>query len=100
MKFSERKIKRISLGLFGTLMLTGLVACAGAPTPVPDGEGVDLYRARCGACHSVPHPARHTKEQWPPVLTLMERRMAEAGMPPFVEGERARILGYLERHGR
>lgn len=98
--FSDEIIRRASLGLYGVLMLAGLAACAGAPTPLPEEQDTSLYRSRCGGCHAVPHPARHSKKQWPGMVALMERRMTEAGMPALAEGERTRILDYLERHGR
>jgi cytochrome c5 len=77
-------------------------ACAGAPTPLPEAASDDagLYRTRCGACHSVPHPGRHTPAEWGRMLKLMEVRMADAGMAPLEGPERARILDYLTRHAR
>ncbi|HHQ41890.1 MAG TPA: cytochrome C [Chromatiales bacterium] len=84
-------------------LLAGLAAgCAGAPTPLPEpgSEGERLMRARCGACHAVPHPARLRAADWPAMLALMERRMAERGMAPLGESERETLLGYLRAHAR
>ncbi|MFQ5509126.1 MAG: cytochrome C [Leptospirillia bacterium] len=85
-----------------TMLLSLLAGCAGAPTPLPQGESESavLYRNACGACHSVPHPARHTAEQWEHLLTLMEVRMAERGMAFPEPDARSRILGYLKAHAR
>jgi hypothetical protein len=82
--------------------LAALAACAGAPTPLPEADGADakLYAARCGTCHSVPHPARHTALEWERVLRLMDQRTAEAGMAPLAGEERERVVAYLTRHGR
>lgn len=82
--------------------LAALPACAGAPTPLPEADSGDarLYAARCGACHSVPHPGRHTPEEWDHMLRLMDLRMAEAGMPALADGERERVIAYLARHAR
>jgi len=82
--------------------LVALAACAGAPTPLPeaDGAGAKLYAAKCGVCHSVPHPARHTALEWDHVLRLMDVRMAEAGMAPLAGAEREGVVAYLTRHGR
>jgi len=80
----------------------GLAGCAGAPTPLPDpgSEGERLMRARCGICHAVPHPARMRAADWPAMLALMERRMAERGVAALTEAERRALLAYLQAHGR
>ncbi len=79
-----------------------LTACATSGTPLPDSstKAARTYRAKCSTCHSVPHPARHTREQWPPLIALMERRMAERRMPGLSEEDRAVILDYLKRNAR
>jgi cytochrome c5 len=79
-----------------------LYACAGAPTPLPDGDSADarLYAARCGACHSVPHPGRHTVAEWDRMLKLMDERMAQRAMPPLEGDARERIRAYLASHAR
>jgi hypothetical protein len=48
----------------------------------------------------LPHPARLTYPGWVQLLPLMERRMAERGMPPLSETERNEILVYLKAHAR
>lgn len=84
------------------LSVLALAACAGAPTPIPDSGSADarLYTERCSACHSLPHPARHTPAQWEHLLGVMERHMADRGMEPLAPGERRRILAYLAAHAR
>lgn len=82
------------------LMLIFSVACATAPTPIPDPQsiGARLYVEKCGVCHSVPHPKRHTFEQWRHMLTLMDKRMEEKLGAPLLAREKTVILEYLKRN--
>jgi cytochrome c5 len=77
-------------------------ACAAAPTPLPEADSEDarVYVQRCGACHSVPAPGRHTAAEWDRMLVLMDARMAQRAMPPLEDHERDRIRAYLARHAR
>jgi len=79
-----------------------LIGCAGTPTPIPlaDSEAGKFYAQRCGACHTVPHPKRHSMEEWSMLLDLMQVRMAERGVPPLHGLERTRIEHYLQGHAR
>jgi hypothetical protein len=79
-----------------------VAACAGQPTPIPDREtpSARLYAARCGACHSVPHPKRQTGDQWGYLLSLMETNMEHRDVQPLSPDERDLILSYLETHAR
>lgn len=99
MRANEWIVTAAAAGLIG---LATLAACAGAPTPLPEAEGADakLYAAKCGGCHSVPHPGRHTQKEWDRVLRLMDQRTAEAGMAPLAGAERERVAAYLTRHAR
>ena len=78
------------------------VACATQEQQMPPADTATLqtFNARCGACHSLPHPARHTAQEWPHILGLMERRMRERRHTPLAADERKRILGYLTEHAR
>ena len=90
---------RITIPVAAAALL--LAACSTVETlPEADGPAAALYRARCGSCHALPHPARHRADEWPPLLALMERRMAERGYPPLSGEERRILLGYLRRHAR
>lgn len=87
--------------------LLGLAACAGwgelpSGSDLPDAAtpGARLFSTRCGICHSVPHPARHTYAGWLHLLSLMERRMIERGIRPLTDRERSDILVYLRVHAR
>ncbi|MEE9614262.1 MAG: cytochrome C [Thermodesulfobacteriota bacterium] len=83
-------------------ILVVVAACAGAPTPLPDegSEAAGLYAAKCGLCHSLAHPARHTAHQWERMVEVMEGVMADKGMAALTEEERVVILGYLKEHAR
>jgi cytochrome c5 len=93
----EENMKRTSLLL--AVVLTGACTTQQAMPPT-DAQTLTLYEARCSACHSLPHPGRHTAQQWRHVVTLMERRMQERGHAPLGADERQRILDYLTRHAR
>lgn len=91
-----------------TLSLAVILAgCAGQGV-LPNGGSVpdagtpaaQTFSRRCGICHSLPHPGRHTYAGWLHVLPLMERRMAERGIRPLTDEERIDILAYLREHAR
>ncbi len=76
--------------------------CVTAPTPIPepDSAAAQLYTSKCGACHALPHPKRNSYPEWQHLLTLMQRRMAERGMPALTREEEKTLLEYLQRHAR
>jgi hypothetical protein len=87
------------------LLIAGVVfifGCAvGRPTPIP-GAGspaATLYVEKCGPCHSVPHPRRHTFEEWQHIVPLMDKRMKSKGIT-FSTDEKKVIMGYLKKHSR
>ena len=88
--------------LLFTAVLLFIAGCAGAPTPIPDAQSsaAQLYAAKCGSCHSVPHPKRHTTEQWQHVLTLMNQRIQENNKPGLTADEKLTIQTYLGDHAR
>ena len=77
-----------------------ITACSTSQLPAPRSEGAALYRARCGGCHALAHPRRHTAEGWAQMMDLMEQRMRERGMPALSDDERRIIMGYLTDHAR
>lgn len=83
------------------LSLLAIFAC-NTVTPVPNSDSADakIYVASCGSCHSVPHPRRHTKQQWEHVLKLMDRRIKERKFPPIKESDREQIRTYLLKYAR
>ena len=84
------------------LSLVAIAGCAGSPTPIPapESEEAKVYRERCSGCHSLPHPKRHTFEQWRHLLKVMEKQMRHEGTPPMTASEKAAILEYLKKHSR
>jgi hypothetical protein len=83
-------------------ILASVYGCAGRPTPIPDPDSPDakLYVAKCILCHSVPHPGRHTYEQWEHMIEVMEKQMEHKTMAPLTVEEKAAILEYLKGHSR
>ena len=84
------------------LLLLLFFACAGKPTPIPniDSAQAKLYAGKCGTCHSLPHPKRHTASQWELSLAIMDIQMEHEKMTPLTEDERNTILGYLTKNAR
>lgn len=88
--------------LFVMISIVFVAGCAaGRPTPIPDtgSPAARLYIEKCGPCHSVPHPKRHTFAEWEHIVTVMKERMDSKGMS-FTPEERRIVLGYLEEHAR
>ena len=94
---------RISLGCL-LVATAGCTLTAGKPavTPIPDpgSAGARAFSARCGSCHALPHPERLSYPGWLRLLPLMERRIAERGLPPLSAADRSEILAYLKAHAR
>ena len=90
--------------LFLVVMLTGCtgqgVLRDGDAVPDAGSPAAQIYIKRCGICHAVPHPARHSDSGWLLVVPLMEQRMAERGIRPLTDEERSAILRYLQAHAR
>jgi len=83
------------------LLILPALYCSSFNT-IPD-EGTkeaDLYSNKCGSCHSLPHPSRHTYAQWDHTMSLMEMRMNENNFNPLNEEEKKMILEYLKKHAR
>ena len=65
------------------------------------------YVQACSQCHVAPDPQRYTREEWPPVVTRMERNMewmnrvvgsqADPREPQYRSDE---IVAYLQRYAR
>jgi hypothetical protein len=85
--------------IMGTVFVAG--CAAGRPTPIPDtgSPAARLYVEKCGPCHSVPHPKRHTFEEWEHIVTVMKERMESKGMS-FTPEESKTVLLYLKEHSR
>ncbi len=79
-----------------------VTACAGRQTPIPNAESPEakLYAEKCDACHSLPHPKRHSYAKWQQMTKLMESHIKEKEMAPLSDGERKTIMGYLKENAR
>jgi hypothetical protein len=84
---------------FSLLIVLTVMACGGGQLPEAGTADVDLYLKRCTVCHSWPHPARHTPEEWDHYLALMESHMHKKGIS-FPAGEKQVIKEYLYRNAR
>ena len=72
----------------------------GAKIPDKNSDEAKMYQNKCGICHAVPHPRRHTKLQWEHTLSLMELRMKEKKMPELTEEENNLIRMYIAKNSR
>lgn len=84
------------------VLFTAIAACAARQTPIPEPQSSEalIFLENCGACHSIPHPKRHTYAQWEHMISVMERQIKHEKMAPITDRERNAILGYLKRHSR
>jgi hypothetical protein len=88
-----------SLLMVSILLIAG--CAAGRPTPIPDAgsPAARLYVEKCGPCHSVPHPKRHTFAEWEHIILMMKERMESKEMS-FTPEEKMIVLNYLKEHSR
>lgn len=56
----------------GAALAAGLLAASCASIPLPEREGVAVYRAKCGGCHRLYAPAEIKPEEW--AKTFLEMR--------------------------
>jgi hypothetical protein len=78
------------------------------PALLPEGAspGAQALQRYCTQCHNLPGPGRHTRAEWPAVLTRMQTLMkvshfyrgllGPVAMPDA--GERAALAAYLDAH--
>ncbi|MBF0275698.1 MAG: hypothetical protein HQK84_10760 [Nitrospinae bacterium] len=81
------------------LFLFGCVAST-MQIPEPDSMEAQLFSERCSSCHSLPHPQRHTFEQWKQVVSIMQIRMKERDFQQLEKNEESAILAYLKKHSQ
>ncbi|RTY95303.1 cytochrome c [Flavobacterium sp. GT3R68] len=74
--------------IIGTLALGAIIySCAPkavvqtTPAPVKDvalseelAQGKSLYESNCARCHKLFEPSSHTKEEWKPIVTRMQKK--------------------------
>jgi hypothetical protein len=76
-----------------------LWSCAGSSLPEEGSPDEALFRSKCTACHSWPHPGRHSPWEWDHYLKLMDTHMQNRGITLEPE-ERETIRAYLHRNAR
>jgi hypothetical protein len=59
-----------------------------------------LFEGRCQMCHQLPEPSMLRPKQWRLILTTMQQRMQQAGVPPLTEEETEMILEYIAEQSR
>ena len=59
-----------------------------------------LFEGRCQMCHQLPEPSMLRPKQWRLILTTMQQRMQQAGVPPLTEDETETILEYIAEQSR
>ena len=80
----------------------GTVSCVSVShqnMPEEETAELDLLKKKCTLCHGLPHPKRHTQEEWGYLLTLMKKRMDEKNISYTTE-EMVQIKSYLQRNAR
>jgi hypothetical protein len=79
-----------------------LLLAIGCSKPLP-GEGTpeaQLYRERCGNCHSPIEPASMPYATWEMILPRMQQRIGGSGQPPLTPADRRTIEAYLKKYAR
>ena len=93
---------RFLLQILCLALLLGMASCVSVShqnMPEEDTAELDLLKKKCTLCHGLPHPKRHTQEEWGYLLTLMEKRMNEKNISYTTE-EMIQIKSYLQRNAR
>ena len=91
----------LSLFLFIALIL-GITSCAAGlhqTMPEENSPELKLLKKNCTICHGLPHPKRHTSEQWEHLLVFMKEIMTERRVS-YSEKELRQIQSYLQRNAR
>ena len=84
------------------VLVIGLLSCASLShqnMPEEGSVGLALVKNKCTHCHGLPHPKRHTSDEWGHLLTLMMDRMRERKIT-FTLQEMQQIKLYLQRNAR
>lgn len=58
------------------------------------------FRATCAQCHALPDPGQHTTNEWPGVVTRMQKNIIAMGKTPLDKATAREITGFLQRFGR
>ena len=83
-------------------LFLGIASCASVPHQSMPEEGsaqLGLLKQKCTLCHGLPHPKRHTANEWDHLLVLMTERMNEKNIS-YTSEEMTQIKSYLQRNAR
>jgi hypothetical protein len=87
----------LCLALF--LGMSSCVAASHQNMPEENSIELGLLKKKCTLCHGLPHPKRHTQEEWGHLLIIMKKRMNEKKIS-YTKEELAQIKSYLQRNAR
>ena len=93
---------RFLLQILCLALLLGMASCVSVShqnMPEENSADLGLLKKKCTLCHGLPHPKRHTHEEWGYLLTLMKKRMNEKNISYTAE-EMVQIKSYLQRNAR
>ena len=91
------------LNLFAGLVLVAMplfVVQAEQDVTERRADSKSLFEGRCQMCHQLPEPGMLKPKQWKLILTTMQQRMQQAGVPPLTEEETEMILEYIAEQSR
>jgi len=83
-------------------LFLGIASCASVShqsMPEEDSAQLGLLKQKCTLCHGLPHPKRHTANEWDHLLVLMTERMNEKNIS-YTSEEMTQIKSYLQRNAR
>jgi hypothetical protein len=86
----QSRVRNPRFFLAGGLVFSILLPATGVGAPLPQREGVVLYRKKCGGCHRPYVPSEIPPDRWAKVLPEMEVRAK------LTADEAATIRRYLE----
>ncbi len=81
-----------------TMVLFAALAAAGFAETADDAAA--LFEARCALCHQIPDPAMLKQHQWDSILTVMQKRIEQKGMPQLPDDEMKVIREFLHNNAR
>ena len=91
----KAKYRRCAVGLSVVFLLA--IGCSKA-LPDDGTPEAQLYRDRCGTCHSPVAPSSMPYATWEMILPRMEQRTRAAGQAPITPAERRTIESYLKKY--
>ena len=83
-------------------LFLGMSSCVTASHQnMPEEKSIELglLKKKCTLCHGLPHPKRHTQEEWGHLLIIMTKRMNEKKIS-YTKEELTKIKSYLQRNAR